>query len=321
MNQVTAEVRALNRRLPSAPSPVVPVGAEVSTADANRNEDSVTTAAKLAAIRAREVELMAEAQLAGLHQERFNEWQGGGGSANRVGSDMQGAVPIDLAFQRGQLQASRDFEASENVRLNLERQVAQLREALQQRDFELQGRPTHRVVQQLRNEIHDLKRELDPQRETLRRNADTRTLIREDKRRAGRQTSPTRATRGASHDSPLRGTRAATPRGSLEAALARASRQELEGLVASVCKNLGVTNPKDAVAATRKLATVVEEHLPPLQEFASAVLELASAPADPAVARQSAVRNALRSDATAALEKLRAWRDIAHENGGRKLYY
>lgn len=75
----------------------------------------------------------------------------------------------------------RRLEAERHLLLE---QVAQMKDALEQRDFELASRPSHHLVQTLRNRVSELERRLGPAPEAFeQRSAETRQRIREDRRR------------------------------------------------------------------------------------------------------------------------------------------
>merc|ERR1719326_2199154 len=87
--------------------------------------------------------------------------------SQEIGSAAAAAAEpaIDLAYQRGQAQALNLLRSSGERKQALERQVALLKEEVQQKEFELASRPTHRLVQQLRNEISQMEKHLYPERE------------------------------------------------------------------------------------------------------------------------------------------------------------
>merc|ERR1712187_609407 len=131
------------------------------------------------------------------------------------------------------VQARSQLSRSEQECQRLQRQVAQLQETLEQREFELNSRPTHRYTQQLKNRISKLEGELHPERDLVRKNIDTRELIRRDKRK--RSIERQRQSKG------------------LEP-LSEVPRDDLERLVLSTCSSLRVTRLGDVERLVQEIA-------------------------------------------------------------------
>lgn len=124
-----------------------------------------------------------------------------------------------------------------------ESQVSQLEKELEQREFELASRPTHRLTQLMRNKIAELERRASPEpcQFDKRRLADTRTLIRNDRRH-----------------------HAAMERQSMHNVSAK---EDTEHLVWELCKSLHVTRLADAEAAVDNLRHVAEKQAARLNHF------------------------------------------------------
>mmetsp|Transcript_77951 Transcript_77951/g.138097 ORF Transcript_77951/g.138097 Transcript_77951/m.138097 type:complete len:643 (-) Transcript_77951:151-2079(-) len=326
--EVAAEVRALTERL-TAPAPAAPsVSSLAPTLDGKPTEQEPQCNGNLLPrqlphqqeadhpsssqlqLRARRLEEMEQAlavrELALLERERSQSERaehqrpdipqafGAVASSTAPGREAHDAdAPTDLGLRRQLAEASEELQANAEERLRLKRHIAQLQETVQQQEFELSSRPTHRLVQQLRNEITRLEKELHPEREALRRVADTRELIRRDRR--GLQQKQSIARRATETLQPF----------------AKVSREELERVVTSICGSLGLADCRQADAAVCKMAEVVEERLPRLEKFASQVLDLvAEARGRDARAHSSPV------GVDEALEELRAWRAARRGSGG-----
>lgn len=199
-------------------------------------------------------------------------------------------MPVDIALHRSQVEAQERLRQDEQELQRLRRQVWQLQDSLEKREFELSTHPTHRDVQQLRNHICRLERELHPEREALRKITDTRELIRSDKRKlsVGRQ----RCSQG------------------LES-LSAVSREDLEKTVLAVCAALKVSKLDEVARSVQNLADIVEQHLPRLEKFTSKVFEIVqeaqAAPKD-AASEPSVGAPRQRPNAEEVLATLRAWR-------------
>jgi len=156
-------------------------------------------------------------------------------------------------LQRSLSQASEKLERSEDEARQLKRHIVQLQDSLEQRDFELTSRPTHRYVQQLKNEVSKLERQLHPDRETLRKNTRTLDLVRRDKRK--QSLNQKRQAQGLS-------------------AISDISKEELERTLSTVCTTLRAFRLEDIERTTQHLADIVEQHLPHLEQFAGKVFKL-----------------------------------------------
>ncbi|CAE8694179.1 unnamed protein product, partial [Polarella glacialis] len=171
----------------------------------------------------------------------------------------------DLAQQRERQFVASGIESWDAERHKLLRQIAQQKESLEQREFELASRPSHRLAQMLRNRIAELESKLDLGSE-LRRSVDTRSLIRDDRRRHAFEKQ--RRLEGLEE---LRSVR----------------REELERVLAALCTSLGVTQLGDADAALkRKLKAGPEREMADLA--ASKQVVEPPLPAAPAPAADSA---------------------------------
>eukprot|EP00931_Biecheleriopsis_adriatica_P039667 TRINITY_DN22674_c0_g1_i1.p1 TRINITY_DN22674_c0_g1~~TRINITY_DN22674_c0_g1_i1.p1 ORF type:complete len:447 (-),score=102.42 TRINITY_DN22674_c0_g1_i1:8-1348(-) len=175
----------------------------------------------------------------------MDSWQTASSTAPRTSLSMpvppspsaSDLVREDIDLQRHRWAVHGKFKAWESERDTLLRQVAELKRSLEQREFELASRPTHRLTQLLRNKVADLERQAETQRHPNRKDADTRTLIREDRRRHALERR--QRSQGVEHFRSVR----------------EMPREELELVLADLCRLLGVTRPTDAEAALRVLST------------------------------------------------------------------
>eukprot|EP00930_Biecheleria_cincta_P033266 TRINITY_DN2302_c0_g1_i1.p1 TRINITY_DN2302_c0_g1~~TRINITY_DN2302_c0_g1_i1.p1 ORF type:complete len:735 (-),score=131.23 TRINITY_DN2302_c0_g1_i1:85-2289(-) len=172
-------------------------------------------------------------------------------------------------------------------------EVSELKRELEQRDFELASRPTHRLTQLMRNKIAELERRASPEQCQFdkRRLADTRTLIRNDRRR-----------------------HAATEQQRMH----NVDAKDTDTLVSELCKSLHVTRLADAEAAVDGLRRVADKKTAKLNNFVHEVLTLVNS-GKPHVSFQTtdALMIPEAEDEDKALSALRAWAVRSQTNAGQ----